>query len=363
MVTSGAPRRIGVLASDGAKLLDLSGPAEVFAAASRQVPGAYTVEVLTPAGGAFETSVGVCMVGKQVQGSGDFDTVLVAGSAWAAVQFVTPDVVAAARDLARRTRRLASVCTGAFVLAEAGLLDGRVATTHWRHTADLAARSPRTTVKHDATFVRDGLVYSSGGVSAGMDLALALVAEDLGTDAAQAVARDLLVHVQRGGDQSQFSPSSGAREAQGGLVRRVTDHVRASPQLPHTVRSMAALVSVSERHLSRLFRDELDTTPASFVADLRFAIACDCLRAGSPIAAAAAASGFSNTEMMRRAFLTRLGRSPRAYRNQVYAGKTDPVAQMAVRGATSEPRRAGTVVGANRGIPVPHGAGPRVPAR
>jgi transcriptional regulator GlxA family with amidase domain len=363
MVSPGVARRIGLLAFDGAMLLDLSGPAEVFVAADRHASGAYAVEVLTPSGGQFETSVGARMVGAPADGSGDFDTVLVVGSTLPALRFLTPEVLAATRDLARRTRRLASVCTGAFVLAEAGLLDGRTATTHWKHSADLARRYPRVNVKHDAIFVRDELVYSSGGASAGIDLALALVEEDLGTEVAQAVARDLLVYLQRGGAQSQFSPSAGARVAEAGLVRRVTDHVRANPQLPHSVRSMAAVASVSERQLTRLFRDELDTTPASYVADLRFGIACDCLRAGSSVAAAAAAAGFSSTEVMRRIFLSRLGRSPRAYRNEVYAGESGRVARTTLGRAASDTWRAVAGGGVNRGIPVPRGAGTRVAAR
>jgi transcriptional regulator GlxA family with amidase domain len=342
MVSWRTPRRIGLLAFDGIMLLDLSGPAEVFVAANRQRPGAYALEVLSPSGGPFQTSVGARMVAEPVPDEGEYDTVLVVGSAVPPALFVTPEVVAATRDLARRTRRLASICTGAFVLAEAGLLDGRVATTHWKFAADLASRYPRVAVKHDAIYVRDDLVYSSGGASAGIDLALALVEEDLGVDVAQAVARDLLVYLQRGGDQSQFSPSAAVRVADAGVVRRVTDHVRANPQLPHSVRSMATFASVSERQLTRLFRDELDTTPASYVADLRFGIACDRLRAGSSVGAAAAAAGYSNGEMMRRTFMARVGRPPRSFRNEPYA----------VPGG-----------GSNRGIPVPRGAGAQAVAR
>lgn len=324
MQSSRSGRRVGLLAFDGVMLLDLSGPAEVFVAANRQVPGAYEVEVLTVDGGPFETSIGARMEARPVAGSGCYDTVFVIGSTLPAVRFVTPELVEATRDLARRTRRLASICTGAFVLAEAGLLDGRSATTHWKYTRDLAVRFPSVAVRHDAIYVRDERTYSSGGASAGIDLALALVEEDHGTPVAQAVARDLLVYLQRGGGQSQFSPSAGAKVAESHVVRRVTDHVRANPQLPHAVPSMASYVNVSERQLTRLFRDELGTTPASYVADLRFGIACDRLRAGSSVAAAAAAAGYSSSEMMRRTFLARVGRSPRAFRDGANRGK--PVA-------------------------------------
>lgn len=347
-----------MLAFDGVMLLDLSGPAEVFVAANRQVPGAYETAVLTAAGGYFETSVGARMEAQPVLGSGSYDTVIVVGSALPAIRFVTPELVAATLDLSRRTRRLASICTGAFVLAEAGLLDGRVATTHWKYTEDLARRYPRISVKHDAIYVRDELTYSSGGASAGIDLALALVEEDHGVEVAQAVARDLLVYLQRGGGQSQFSPSARVKVTESHVVRRVTDHVRANPQLSHTVRSMASFANVSERQLTRLFRDELANTPASYVADVRFGIACDWLRAGSSVAEAAAAAGFSSSEMMRRAFLARLGCSPRAFRNEARAADATRLGRSA-RG--QRPVHPGG--DANRGIPVVRGAGASSPVR
>jgi transcriptional regulator GlxA family with amidase domain len=340
MEFSRSVRRVGLLAFDGVMLLDLSGPAEVFVAANRQVPGAYRIDVLTVGGGMFETSVGARMEAVPVAGSGQYDTVVVVGSTQPALRFVTPELVDAALDLSRRTRRLASICTGAFVLAEAGLLDGRAATTHWKFARDLAGRYPRISVEPDAIYVRDEHTYSSGGASAGIDLALALVEEDHGTEVAQAVARDLLVYLQRGGGQSQFSPSAGAKVTESHVLRRLTDHVRANPQLPHAVRSMASFANVSERQLTRLFRDELGTTPASYVAELRFGIACDRLRAGSSVTEAAAAAGFSSSEMMRRTFLARLGRSPRAFRAEAH-----------------------TSGGANRGIPVARGAGRHATAR
>lgn len=314
-----AGRQVGILAFDGVMLLDLSGPAEVFVAANRQVPGAYQLDVLTASGEDFMTSIGATMGAVPVAGSGSYDTVLVVGSAVPVARFVTPELVAAVTDLARRTRRLGSVCTGAFVLGEAGLLDGRAATTHWKYTRDLAARYPAVSVKHDAIYVRDGSTYSSAGASAGIDLALALVEEDLGHEVAHAVGQDLLIYLQRGGEQSQFSPSAVNRVAESQMLRRLTDHIRANPQLPHSVRSMAVHANVSERQLTRRFRDELGTTPAAYVADLRFAIACDRLAAGSTVTRAAEAAGFANGEMMRRSFVARLGMSPRAYRNQCVA--------------------------------------------
>lgn len=314
-VGAGGRRRIGMLAYDGVMLLDLSGPAEVFVAANRQAPGTYGLEVLTASGQTFETSIGASMAAAPVYGSGEFDTVLVVGSVRPAACFVTPELVAAALDLSRRTRRLGSVCTGAFVLAEAGLLDGRTATTHWKFTRDLEHRYPDISIKHDAVYVRDRSTYTSAGACAGIDLALALVEEDLGATVAYKIARDLLVYLQRGGDQSQFSPAI-ARASGSHMLRHLTDHVRANPHLPHTVRTMAAYVNISERQLARRFRSEIGTSPATFVADLRFDIACDQLRAGASVSRAAEAAGFASGEMMRRSFVTRLGSSPSAYRNE-----------------------------------------------
>lgn len=313
-------RRIGMLAFDGVMLLDLSGPADVFMAANRQVPNAYSLDVLTASGHEFTTSVGASMRAVSARDSGEYDTVLVVGSAVPAAQFVRPELADAAWRLAGRTRRFGSVCTGAFVLGEAGLLDGLRATTHWKFTRDLAHRYPLAAVEHDAVFVRDGSTYTSAGACAGIDLALALVEEDLGSAVAHAVARDLLVYLQRGGGQSQFSPAATPRPSSQ-VLRGLTDHIRANPEMAHSARSMAAHVHISERQLARWFREELDTTPAAFVASLRFHIACDRLRAGASVSEASAAAGFASSEIMRRSFVARLGVSPRDYGKQSRRGR------------------------------------------
>ncbi|MYR07855.1 helix-turn-helix domain-containing protein [Gordonia sp. SID5947] len=315
-------RRIGIVVFDGVKMLDFSGPAEVFVEANQHA-GDYDVVVLSPAGGDVTTSVHARLSTDPVAGSGQFDTVLVAGSELAPPKFLTPELIEAVLDLSTRTRRLASVCTGSFVLAAAGLLDGRAATTHWKFTADLAHRHPEIRVDEDAIFVRDGDVYSSAGVVAGIDLSLALVEDDHGAEVARRTAQGLLVYMQRGGGQSQFSASLRGPIPRSSLVRTVTDHIRGNPRLPHTVSSLAAHVNVSARQLTRLFRDELSTTPAGYVAAARFDVARESLHAGFSVSQAAQAAGYSSGEVMRRAFIARIGISPRKYQ-QRFATTTPP---------------------------------------
>ncbi|MGC5259285.1 GlxA family transcriptional regulator [Gordonia sp. DT218] len=316
-------RRIGIVVFDGVKMLDFSGPAEVFVEANQHA-GDYEVVVLSPGGGDVTTSVHARLSTEAVAGSGRFDTVLVAGSELAPPKFLTDELIDAVLDLSSRTRRLASVCTGSFVLAAAGLLDGRAATTHWKFTADLAHRYPLIKVDDDAIFVRDGDVYSSAGVVAGIDLSLALVEDDHGAEVARRTAQGLLVYMQRGGGQSQFSASLQGPIPRSSVVRRVTDHVRGNPRLPHTVGSLAAHVNVSARQLTRLFRDELATTPAGYVAATRFEVACESLHVGFSVAQTARAAGYSSGEVMRRAFIARIGISPRKYQQRF--ASTGPIA-------------------------------------
>jgi transcriptional regulator GlxA family with amidase domain len=313
--TDRARRRIGIVVFDGVKILDYAGPAEVFVEAN-QFSGDYEVVTLSPSGGDVATSVGARLGTEPIAGSGLFDTVIIAGSELPPPVFVTDDLLASVREISTRTRRLASICTGSFVLAACGLLDGRSATTHWKFTADLAHRYPAVRVDPDAIHVRDGDVYSSAGVVAGIDLSLALVEEDHGAEVARRTAQGLLVYMQRGGGQSQFSSSLAGPIPRSSPVRAVTDHVRGNPHLPHTVGSLAAHVNISARHLTRLFRDELGTTPGGFVATTRFEVARDRLLSGLTVAEAARVAGYGSAEVMRRAFVTRIGISPRKYQQR-----------------------------------------------
>jgi transcriptional regulator GlxA family with amidase domain len=311
-----ARSRIGILVFDYVKMLDFAGPAEVFMEANQSV-GNYEVVLLSPDGKPVHTSIGatVNVAGTPAEGD-DFDTVIIPGSESAPPSFVTPAVLDAAKCLVSRARRVTSICSGAFVLAELGLLDGKRATTHWKFTKRLAQQYPNILVEPDSIFVRDGSTYSSAGVAAGMDLALALLEEDHGADAARRVAQGLLVYMQRAGGQSQFSASLQGPAARTPVVRSVTDLIQENPARPYTAQDLADRARVSVRHLGRLFREELDTTPMEYVAAMRFDAALGRLNAGATVTQAALQAGYGNAEALRRAFIARLGISPLKYQQR-----------------------------------------------
>ncbi|CAN5202924.1 GlxA family transcriptional regulator [soil metagenome] len=313
-------RRIGILLFDGVKTLDFVGPAEVFVEANQTANrslDAYEVVLLSPDGNDVQTSIGARIgVHSAADAPGTFDTVLIPGSEQHPREFVTPAVLAAARSLAGRTRRLASICSGAFVLAELGALAGRRGTTHWKFAADLATRYPDITVEPDSIFVRDGHVYSSAGVAAGIDLALALVEEDHGADVARQVAQLLLVYMQRSGGQSQFSAPLRAPAPQTRTVRSIVEVIERNPAHPFTLLELARHANISVRHLTRLFRDELHSSPSEYITELRYDAARICLEAGSTVSEAAQHAGFASAEALRRVFVARLGISPSTYQKR-----------------------------------------------
>jgi transcriptional regulator GlxA family with amidase domain len=248
--------------------------------------------------------------------AGPVDTVVVAGGDRLAERPVERELLDAAGLLAGRTRRVASVCTGAFVLAALGLLDGRRATTHWRHAAVLARRFPRVRVEPEAIHVRDGRYVTSAGISAGIDLTLALVEEDHGADVARAVARELVVFLRRPGGQSQFSTAAATPPARSALLGSLISAVLADPSGDHGLASMAARVAVSPRHLSRLFRAELGTTPARWLERIRLDRAQQLLLEGHSVTTVARDSGFGSDESLRRAFAHHLSTTPTEYRTR-----------------------------------------------
>ena len=218
---------------------------------------------------------------------------------------------------ARRSRRVASVCTGAFVLAAAGVLDGRRATTHWRSCDELASEYPGVTVDPDPIFVRDGNVWTSAGVTAGMDLALALVDDDLGRDVALMTARQLVLFVQRPGGQSQFDAQLGNQLAARDPLRDLQQWISEHPEADHTVERLAARVAMSPRHFARVFRDEIGSTPAAYVERVRVETARRLLETTALAAPdVARAAGFGTTETLRHAFARRVGVSPLEYRDR-----------------------------------------------
>lgn len=311
--TVGQVRDVAFLVFDGVKLLDVSGPAEVFAEAN--LFGAdYRLSYVSPAGQPVRTSVGATLpvdsAATDVRPGG---TVVVAGGDVLVTHPIPRDLVDAAARLAVGCDRLVSICTGSFVLASAGLLDGRRATTHWRHAALLSRSFRGVAVQPDAIFVEDRGIFTSAGVSAGIDLALSLVEQDHGSGLAREVARNLVVFMQRPGGQSQFSAGMQLPPARTPLVRKVVDHVTGSPADEHSTASLAALAGLSPRHLTRLFVAELNTTPGRFVEQCRLDRAKTLLERGCMVSETARAAGFGSPESLRRSFRTNLGISPSEY--------------------------------------------------
>jgi transcriptional regulator GlxA family with amidase domain len=308
--------RVGVLVFPGVTLLDVAGPTEAFTEANRYGAG-YSIVLVSVDGGPVRSSTGLeFSVDHAVAGAGDLDTLLVPGSEAVATQLVDPRLAAAAAELAARAGRVASVCTGAFVLAAAGLLDGRRATTHWRHAAALRRRHARVRVEPDAIFVTDGPVVTSAGITAGIDLALALIEHDYGAALARDIARSLVVFLQRPGGQSQFSVPARTPRPDSGLLRRVIDSIAADPAGSHTVPELAAAAGTSIRHLTRLFHGQLGTTPARYVEQVRLEHAQMLLGSGYSVTSAARHSGFGSDENLRRAFRQYLKIAPTTYQHR-----------------------------------------------
>ncbi|WP_030345929.1 GlxA family transcriptional regulator [Streptomyces sp. NRRL S-1022] len=308
--------RVAILVYDGVKLLDVAGPAEVLGEAN--LLGAdYRIALVSTTGADVVSSIGMRVA---VDGSAatapDPDTFLVPGGDVHPRTPVPRGLADAARDLAARAGRVASVCSGAFVLAATGLLDGKRATTHWKIAGELATRYPKARVEPDALYVRDGTTYTSAGVTAGIDLALALVEEDHGPDVSREVARSLVVYLHRAGGQSQFSAPLQGPPPRSPALRRVVDLVTADPAGTYSLAELAGHLNVSTRHLTRLFREELGTTPARYVESIRFDIAKSLLDQGHTATQAASLSGFPSYESLRRVFARELSISPAAYQRR-----------------------------------------------
>ncbi|MET0862914.1 MAG: AraC family transcriptional regulator [Nakamurella sp.] len=310
-------RRIGVLLFNKVKMLDFVGPAEVFLEANQRVDNGYELVFLSPDGADVTTSMGV-RVGVQgaAADAGHFDTIIVPGSESAPAVFEDPAMQGAVELLAGRTRRVASICSGAFALAMSGMLDGKSATTHWKFAARLATGYPAIRVDPDLIFVRDGNIYTSAGVAAGIDLALSLVEEDHGADIARSVAQLLLVYMQRSGGQSQFSASLRSHAPRTRVARSITEYINADPTRPAGLRDLAAHANVSTRHLNRVIRDELGMTPLTYVNEMRLDIATGALESGSSVTQAAEIAGYSTPAAFRRAFAAQLGVTPSDYQRK-----------------------------------------------
>ena len=322
---SPATRRILFVAGPGTEILDLVGPLQVFARASdmycRANPGRFPIYSVEVVGISSRRSlVANCglhfaadMTYRQVRGR--IDTLLVAGGDAIEQNKVTPAAVRWLRTIAGRTRRVGSVCTGAMLLARAGLLEGRRATTHWNWCQTLIKRAPRTEVDPDPIFVRDENVYTSAGVTAGMDLALALVEEDHGSALALQVARNLVLYLRRPGGQSQFSAALSLQLTDRKPLLELEAWVLDNLNKPLTVPALAQRVAMSPRNFARVFTQEMKTTPAKFVERLRVEAARRRLEESqNSMETIAAECGFANVNSMRNVFQRTLRIPPGHYR-------------------------------------------------
>ena len=315
-----------MVAFPDAQIIDITGPLEVFGRAARlltdergwRVP-AYTVEIVASKAGAFATSSGIRLIADRsiAQVRGPIDTLLVAGGRGTTDALRDRGLIEWIRNSAHRTRRLCSVCTGAFLLAEAGLLDGLSATTHWRQCDRLAAQYPAVSVKTDPIFVRAGKIFTSAGVTAGIDLALALLEDDHGRDVALTVARELVMFLRRPGGQSQFSVQLSTQQADRepirDLQRWIADHLGAEL----SVETLARRAAMSPRNFARVFTREVGMTPGQFVENLRVEAARRRLEESTDgVDSIASECGFGTRESMRRAFIRTLHVPPSAYRNR-----------------------------------------------
>jgi transcriptional regulator GlxA family with amidase domain len=307
---------IVIVVFDDVTMLDVAGAGEVFAEANRA--GAdYQLRIASVDGDDVTTSIGTRLgVTDAIASIESADTVLVAGSDDLPRRPIDPALVKAIRSIAGRTQRLASICTGSFILAQAGLLQGRRATTHWHDVRLFARAYPDITVEPDAIFVRDGDVFTSAGISSGIDLALALVEMDYGTELVRAVARWLVVYLKRAGGQSQFSVLVETEPPPQSPLRKLTAAISANPADHHSVSALAARASLSTRQLTRLFQSELGTTPARYVEMVRIDAARAALDAGRTVTETAHLVGFGSAESLRRVFVDHLGVSPKAYRER-----------------------------------------------
>ncbi|MEU7038293.1 DJ-1/PfpI family protein [Streptomyces sp. NPDC046237] len=277
----------------------------------------YRVRVVGPGGGPVVCGTGLTLGSDQPLERliGPLDTLIVSGGVGFERAAADPRLVGHVRRLAKESRRVASVCTGAAVLAAAGLLDGRRATTHWRYARQLADRHPDVTIDSAPIYVRDGNVYTAAGVTSALDLTLAFIEEDHGPELARQVARDLVVYLQRPGNQAQMSLFTAAPAPRDELLKRIVEHIAAHPDADLSTRALAARAGVTPRHLSRLFTDHLGQAPGRYVRLARTEAAAQLIASTPlPMTAIATRCGFGSPEALRQAFSGRYGISPSRYR-------------------------------------------------
>ncbi len=312
-------RTVAILALPGVQLLDVSGPLDVFAEANaqgeRQI---YRMLVIASRGGEIRSSSGARLVPDLAVDTPlrePIHTLLVAGCPNAADMSPAPAVINWLRRVVPTTRRYGSVCSGAFFLAASGLLDGKRVTTHWAVADRLARAYPSVAVDADAIHVRDGRLRTAAGVTAGLDLALTLVEEDVGRDIAMKVASQLVMFFKRPGGQTQFSRGGETLPANRSALQEVQRFVAANPAADHSVSRLAARSGLSPRHFARLFQSEVGVTPAAWVEAARVSTARRMLESGrAPPKQIAVQCGFANADTLRRAFVRHVGVTPAEYR-------------------------------------------------
>ena len=319
------PQTVAILIFPDFQLLDAAGPITVFEAAGRETtPPAYRLRVIARDAGPVASSSGVRLLAEPFTDD-PLDTLIVAGGWGTRETAVCAETLAYLREAAGRARRVVSVCTGAFILAASGLLDGRRATTHWRRAAEFSRAYPQIRVEPDRIFVRDGKVWTSAGITAGIDLSLALVAEDLGEAAAKRAAQQLVVYHRRPGGQSQFSALIEA-DRPGSRFSPLLAWARERLDERLTVERLADRAAMSPRHFARAFAAETGMTPAKAIERLRLEASRERVESGSePIEIVAERAGFGDPERMRRAFIRAFGQPPQALRRAAKASSAAAV--------------------------------------
>ena len=301
-------------------LLDMAGPLEVFSVANRYLPPEAHYQILTigTEPGPLRASNGVVVHADLLleQAQGTYDLLLVPGGP-GAYNECHPALLPWLKDAVPRARRFGSICTGAFVLGHAGLLDHHHVTTHWHYTERLIKAFPKAIVETDRIYLQDGRLITSGGITAGIDLALSIVAQDHGKEVAVEVAKVLLVVMKRQGGQAQFSPMTAAVSPQETAITRVQNQILARLEQPHTIDSMAELAGLSPRHFARLFAKDVQMTPMAFLQGARIDRARQLLETTDlPLKTVAFHAGFGSVRHMRALFTEKLGLNPTQYRQQ-----------------------------------------------
>jgi transcriptional regulator GlxA family with amidase domain len=309
-----------LVAFDGVEAIDIAGPASVFSKAELLRPGSYRLHIASPSGGNVLTNGGLSFAGtcnlRQLPAA--IDTLVVAGGDEPGVRaaIVEQRIGAWLAEVAPGVRRIASVCSGAFALAAAGLLDGREATTHWRACDQLQALRPQVRVRHERIYVHDGPVWTSAGVTTGIELALALVEDDLGHAVAMEIARTLALPMLRGGGEPQLSPTLQAQASASHRLRELVAWIGPHPQEDLSVEVLAARVQMSPRNFARAFAAEAGCTPARFVEQTRVAAAAQLLRRTRwTQERIAGRSGFGSVDALQRAFVRQHGLTPQKWRD------------------------------------------------